>query len=660
MGKFAEKVKRGKVTGPRKRTFTLHAWKEAFDKFSSEENTEIALYASGRYIHLKLEAIRKVIAQSSLSRLSTETCVKAFVAAANHQFSALERQLQDRAADVAASENGLREVHVRELATTQVRLADGNSYNADSALSCLLDGIAIPIKAALMVPPIVTDDSLANVQWGEVAIEINLGIFYDQAESLWEDCIWNTYIVGGADNNMLALPLDIDAKRGFHASGARKMALAVEATSYAAQALKQAEAIGLISRIREVQDVITNGDQQRIKLGTNKIDTQSQIMLFALITMAFQPYYDSLIHEPQPLLAGHSLSRLFDGWMVVSHAARCLYEATSPARRLDDRCDPNAPSDMREHVPFFTKEALVAAVHEATAIPVAGAQAIIDFLTFRGKDKQQFWTQPLVSTGNPSKLYPIFGALVAPPNLRYVLECWMAQLNVKLEDRGPAFEEHLRNGLSDAASTSPMLLKIAKVVPRDYTFRCAERFVQIDALFCIGSQVFVVEAKCILEPTGSTSIGTHRAAIEHAVVQAKTRVTLIEEHRSEFIADMKQFDWDLPLEFHVHPLVAVNTVAHVGVPLNGVAIVDELVLDKFFQGGYDDVGLDCGDFSVLQRIHRPFYSNAAEAEARAALYFEHPPQLAQYIDALQLREVPMHAVTKHDWSGSMLDFEQIS
>lgn len=658
MGKFSEQVRRGRVVGPRKRTFTVEGWTKAYEGFAPSDKTDIAIYVSGINIHAKLAAIRKATDQLSLSRLSTETRVKALVAAANHQFEALELQMKDYAANIASAD-GRGELNIRDLATTQVKLADGASYNADAALGSMLDGIAIPVKVALTGQPKVADDSFDDVAWNDVRLEINFGAMYDQVENLWEDCVWNTYIVCGVDGKVLAIPTNIDAKRGTHAAAARKIALGIEATSAAIQAVELIQAQGLTSRIKEVQSIVTEGDQQRIELGQDKLDPHSQSMIFALRTIACPPYYDSLLDEAQPLLAGATLSQLFDAWMLVSHAARRLWAATSPVRRSELPTDPNAVSDMREYVPFLAKETLVAAVHEATGIPVARAQAIIEFLTFRGKGGQEFWTQPLVSTGDPSKLYPVFGAVAAPPNLRFALERWMAQLKVKLNERGPAFEEYLRASLIEAVETSPMLSQVAKVIPRDYTFRCADKsFVQIDAVFCVGSQVFVVEVKCILEPTESTSIGTHRVAIEQAVEQAKTRVKLIDEHRDEFIEDMKQFGWRLPPEFHVYPLVAVSTVAHVGVSWDGVPVVDELVLSRFFAGSYERVGLNPGDFKVVQRTYHPFYTDAAEAEANAALYFEQPPQLQQYSEGLQLRKMPMYAVSEDDWGGLVADFVQ--
>lgn len=657
VGTFSEKVRHGEVVGPRKRTFTLDGWKAAYEGFSSNDQADKALYVSGKHICAKLEAIRKATVRSSLTRLSTETQIKALVSAANHQFEAFEVQAKRHI--VRAQEGGTLEI--RDLAATRVTLADGVSYNVDAALSGMLDGIAIPIKVALSEKSKNADNGFDDVVWNDVRRVVNLGALYDQVENLWEDCVWNTYFLVDAQkprSTLIAAPRDITAKRGTRAAAARRIALGFESTSYAIQAFKRGQANDLILRIKEVRAVVTEGEKQRIVLGPGGLDPISTARLFALRTMASPPYYDSLIDERLPLLAGATLSQLFDGWMVVSHAAQILWRATSPAHQPQPPAAPGAVSNMAEYVPFFTFEALVAAVHEATGTPVAMAQAIIEFLTFRGKNAQEFWTQPLVPTGDSSELYPVFGAVATPPNLRYVLECWMVQLDIKLDQRGLAFESYLRHAVVEAVKESPLLSKIAKVVPRDYTFRCSDgSFGQVDMLFCIGSRVFVVEAKCILEPTVSTSIGTHRSAIEHAAIQARTRVKLIEEHREEFIAQVQQFGWHLPMTFRVYPLVAVNSIAHVGIPFDGVSVVDELVLGKFFQGGYDSVALGGSDLSVVQSIHRSFYATEAEAEACAALYFEQPPQLEQYSSDLRLRQIPIYAVSESDWGGLVVDFD---
>lgn len=659
MGVFSEKVKRDKkVTNPRKQSFSLAAWEKLAEKYSLSDTADIMLHDSGKHIHSKLAAIRRATAQSSLSQVATETRIRALIAGANHQFEAVMLRVNGRASEIASAKTEGEGLNLSDLANVQVKLAGGENWNLDSVLNSLPDGLLFPIRAALRGPQVSGLGSFADIDWRDIAYETNLGVFYDQAEQLWEDCVWNSYfLVEKSPQRIQAVPSKADAKRGFHISRLRKIALSFETIHYAQKTLAYATELGLSSQLPDVQGVISEGGQQLIVLGSGELNEQGQMMMLAFKSLSSPSYFDSLADEEQPLLAGLILSHLFDGWMIVAQAASRLYEATTAATLQASNTRADGLIDMELYVPYLTSEALVNALGNAMDIPIAGAKAIVDFLTYRGEDRQHFWTQPLVSTGESSKLYPLFGVLVAPPNFRYVVECWMAQLDFKLEDRGPAFEEDLRAQLIEASAESPLLSEVSKVVPKDYTFNCPGGPVQIDALFCIGSHVFVVEAKCILEPTDSTSIGTHSAAIAHGVEQVKLRAHLIDGHRTEFVADMNQFGWDLPPAFSIHPLVAVSSVAHVGISYDGVPVVDEYVLTKFFSGGFDHVGLSTQDFTVAEGVRTHFYSSVEDAQSCAAAYFANPPQLKQYSAALTPRMFPIYAAIDGDWSGEVFDFE---
>ncbi|MDE1190885.1 MAG: hypothetical protein PW786_01905 [Arachidicoccus sp.] len=115
--------------------------------------------------------------------------------------------------------------------------------------------------------------------------------------------------------------------------------------------------------------------------------------------------------------------------------------------------------------------------------------------------------------------------------------------------------------------------------------------------------------------------------VEKGAEQARKRVALIESHRDEFIQTMRSFGWRLPAAFSVHPLIALSTPAHVGVACDGVSVVDEFILGRFFTGHYERIGLDVRDLPASKRVVIPFYATADEAEANASAYSAQPPQL---------------------------------
>lgn len=651
-----KKVRHGDIDGPRKRAFKPDTWKAAFELHSSGDEEDIRLFSSGLRIHAKLTAIRGALSKSQLRKLPTATMAKALVATANHQYEALTHQLRQMTS-AAINRDQQRDLDVLALAGTQVKLLNGESYSVDSVLGSLLDGIGIPLKGALRGQRRVGIESLSDFPWGDIQLEMNLGIFYEQFEALWEDCVWNSYVIVGNEPHFFALPLNLEAKRGACAAVSRKLALNIEATSYAMRAFELAKALSVGARLKEVQSIEVDGDSQTITLGFSTKDPHNQALRHATFLTACPPFLSSLLEEPRERLRSLSIKQLIDGWIVIASAATALWEKTSPMLQPQYATLKDEYADMNDYIPFLDKNVLVNTLHEAAGLPRAGAAAIVEFLTFNGSDGQEFWTQPLVKLDESTKLYIVAGAIVATPNARYVAEKWMVQLDVDLESRGPAFEVYVRNVLREAASTSPLLSKATKVVSKDYTFYGSEqRFAQIDALFCIGSRVFVVEAKCILEPVDAPSTGRHRLALERAATQANFRVGLIDEFREHFVEEMRQFGWLLPTDFQIYPLIAVSTWAHVGVSVDNVPVVDELVLQLFFKGTYNRVGLGTDNFSIQEDVEKALYNSAEEAELIAAKYFEAPPQLKQYTDNLQLRKFPLHPVSDDDWYGEMLDF----
>lgn len=655
MGEFSQKVRAGKLVGPRKRAFTSNSWKVAFARYSAPDTSDQELYSAGLYIHRKLAAIRSALVNSSAPPLSTETRIKALVAAANREFDSVQIRALSAAAKSIPEDRDV--LHVRDIAQLEIETAGGVDYSPSALLVALVDALSIPLKAALSGRCTFVSDGFSDVQWEHIAREINLASCYKQAENIWEDCVWNKYSLDvGPYGIIIAVPTDLELKRGVAAAMIRRIGLSVEAMYQAVLQANYWRQHGLPPRMKQVAMVVDDDVGQRIELGDWEEDLHSQTMLFGLRRIACPPYLDAILHEPQAGLEGMTLSQLLDAWMVVSGATKRLWEQKLETRNEVLSSTSYRSIDMEKYVPCFEKDALVAAVQEASNVSPTGANALVEFLIFCGGAGQQLWSQPLISTGRSTKLYPVAGAIVASPEIRFIVELWMVQLDIDLGSRGVAFENYIRDCLRKAVTKSLKLSKICAVVPRDFTFRCEdESFGQMDVLFRVGSQVFVIEVKCIREPTESASIGTHRKSLEEGALQSKARVELINEHRVEFILAMKQFGWELPQNFVVHPLIAVSTTAHVGVACDGVPVVDRPVLERFFAGGYDDVVFN-EDFAEAERIWHPFYDSVNDAEPAAANYFARPPQLEQYLKQVKWREVPIYAVSEDDWRGVLVDY----
>lgn len=178
---------------------------------------------------------------------------------------------------------------------------------------------------------------------------------------------------------------------------------------------------------------------------------------------------------------------------------------------------------------------------------------------------------------------------------------------------------------------------------------------QFDLLFILGATIFVVEAKCVLEPTEAKGVAMHRKTVTEAADQALLRAQVLEANRPAFVADMKQrFGIAVPEGFNSVPLVLVSTATHVGVPAKGVVVIDEFILERYLAGELEDLAVQGHGFKVVDRAKIVFYTDAKEAEARAAEYFAKPPQMRRFAQGVEAELTRFPAVAEGYWEGAVV------
>jgi hypothetical protein len=521
----------------------------------------------------------------------------------------------------------------------------------------LVDGIEIPVRVTLQGgPDLAGNPNMNKVGWTDIAVELNLGILYHLVEDLWGDCLWNGYKPVDAGRTKAFLPQDLDLNRGYSIGLSRRLSLAMTFAAMGSRFQRGLFALGVLPNVREVRAIERVGKRQVIKVSKTGETTEALDELMVMRSYASEPYYVELLAEPLPLLGGLTLSTVLDAWIVISRAALVLVEAVGQKHAAEVSLDRATHTWLPNYAPTLHVGALVDALSAAAGIKPVDGKRLVEFFTFKGAPGQEIWAQPLVPVG-PATVSPVFGAVVSP-NLRRLVDVWMRQVGVDLSSRGPAFEAHIRATVAETIVQSKVLAGYAASVKDDYTFRPSKgREEQIDLLFVIGATVFLAEAKCILEPTEAKAVAMHRKTVEGAAEQAKRKAQALEANRDEFVVDMKRFDIDLANDFRVVPLVVVSTSTHVGVVAKDVAVTDELVLGRFLDGEIEDVGVQGPDFSVVKRLKTVFYSDAADAQAKAANYFASPPQLQRYLNGLRGRVVPVHPIGEGDWEGVVLTLE---
>lgn len=660
MGEFVRLVQTEEIPGPRRSTFTARKWAAKFAEITSPDIADQRLYDAALAIHTKLGNIRNRLKLSTTKDLTASEKVRAFVAAANHGFLVSQEKTKEALENLWKAQGHKSDTKIRAadvLAEVKLELPGGFEWSPGEIVESLVEGIEIPVKVALQGNPDLSGNPrMAQVSWGDIIAELNLGIMYRHAEDLWDECLWNGYSTVKVKDWTVFAPEDRDVKRGYAMGIARRSALWAGFSIQAMMMHRELAAQGAIMRVRDVKGVRKIGRKQVInvaKVGESSAAQESQALMRML---ANEPYYEELLERDLPALEGVTLTEILDAWVVISRAAQVLLENVAQQGHVVQDRDAPVHTWLPSFVPILHAEALVQAIHSAAEIMPNKGRKIVEFFTFSGLAGQEIWDSPLVPVG-PSVVAPVFPAIVNP-NLRRLVDVWMRRGGIDLEVRGKPFEAHVRARMVRAIEESPVLSGKAFCVADDFTFTPSQgRSEQIDLIIVLGSTVLVGESKCILEPTDAKALFIHHRTVSGAADQALRKSKSLTDNKVEFAKRMEQLGIRLDHDFEVLPLIVVSTSTHVGVPAKGVPVVDEYILGKFLDGELEDVGVDMRKVEVIDRIKRVFYSDSGEAEARVADYLASPPQVQRLRDGIRARLVPLYAIDENDWEALVLTME---
>jgi hypothetical protein len=660
MGEFTKRVQSDKIPGPLRRSFTPKRWAKDFADAGPGDETDQRVYDSALIIHSKLESVRSRLKLSSSPTLSATTKLRAFVAAANHNFFVAQTKTREAIEKVGETrmQSGVEGSTIGDLAAEiKLELRGGFEWSPDEIVEALVDGIEVPVRFSLQdAPDLAGNPRMTQVEWDDIALELNLGIMFRHVEDLWDDCLWNGYRVIDKGRVKVFIPGDIDAIRAHRIGIARRTALAMGFSVMATRIQRGFVERGLLPTIRDVRAIERQEKRQVIVLSKPGESTSAQEELFVMRAYANEPYYSALLEESLPALDGITLSSVLNAWVVISRAALVLLESLAKREQRPIEEDSPVHTWLPEYAPVFQVGSLISCLSAAAGLEPRDGKRLVEFFTFRGKPGQEIWAQPLIPVG-VSTVAPVFAA-VSSPNLRRLVDVWMRQAGIDLGLRGPAFEAHIRVNVEESIATSKVLSGKAKSVKEQYKFRpTGAREEEIDLLFVIGATMFLGEVKCILEPTEAKGIAMHRRTVRSAAEQILRKAQAVKDHRAAFIADMKRFDIDLPDNFEVLPLIVISTSTHVGVPMDGVPVVDEYILEKFLFGELEDVAVTGPDLDIQKTMKTVFYTDAADAEAKAAQYFASPPQVRRLVNGIRARPVPVHAIDEQDWEGLVVAFD---
>jgi len=601
---FVQAVRDGLVKHPTQRGFALSRWQASYASSADHSQQASDLAAAGEWTFRSLNCIRDQL--RSLPALpNPDEHIRLLAAAANYLLLTVSEQVRD------------------ELENSPFIVLGASGGHLDEQMESLLDGLRYPLSVALQGEQQTSDGDRRSDRevLAGVGGRIALGLAYDTTEDLWGRCLWEAWRIQEIrPNEVLFLPPDEE----------REVAHAVNVFRYLSTRSELAMGFESLCQglhpphnrhpARVFAGVSRKGRRKRFTLAEPPPwPSQQETYRF----VAEELYLKKSLDSPLPNFDGLTAGQILDAWAAIAPLAIHLQEKC-PRGQLD------SVSGLLHCAPVLPAAELARALGEALEVGTKLAEKLIDVLSTKATARQELWFNPIVPVeGGVSLLAP---ALISPNLLRSIEE-WLRVGGADLSERGPEFEDYVRELLLHSNSLSNAYI-------HGQSITTDEAVGDIDLFVRLGSTTLVAELKCSLYPASPLERFKYESIMKGAAGQAATKARFVEERWEVVAAQLKQPE--IPKPGRVIPLVVSNLSLATGQRFLNVAAVDVQVLVKYFGDGYLDSGL-IDAAGVLrpagERVH--FYGDATDAEHRLEAYLESPPSFRRLVPLVAVNDRPL-------------------
>jgi hypothetical protein len=643
MSKFSRQVRFGKIASPFRRDFNLLIWRLKYEETAASSSEEEALYHAGFEFDKRLSGLWKRFEDLDIARIDGARLRRGVVAMLNRGTRVLGSSFQEKLPEVTIDNTFFTE----DAASYRMEIDQtGAQYNLDDMIGSLVDGALLVFRKSFDLN-LGKGEKPSLPQLKEFTM---LGQFHTLLLSLWEDCVWRGYRCNHDGAKISVTPFHIEEAKNSAVALARYYARVTEVLMHCVGIWKNASLdfrARLSGQTLKV-DLLGSGRTMRlIPKYSNDLFSPSPPRSKLLRICGTEVYFDSIVNIPLPKCGNITVNQLLSIWEVVFSLAKTL------ERNLPEETGLDSINELDKFAPLIPKGALIELLKKCSGLSHSKCNEIIKFLTFSKSQKEEIWARPFVECDSLF-LAPVLGCILYSNPLR-MIEQWMKLGGLDLAARGSEYELHCRKEVGMAIKEN-RLLENSGALPHAYKFKSGKDDPgDIDIVIWIGNRIVIGEIKCNLFPAKASEKARHLEEMRSAVSQITKKHLKFAERVESIFRDLTGYNTDGAIE--IIPIVLTNVTLGVGLTIDGVPVVDLLILKKYFQDGCLD------KFVVMDHQGNPesgyrlrFYDNPKEAEERLRNYLLDPPQLWHFQDSLTPIENPIVSLVNQDEEWTSVEY----
>lgn len=636
---FVECVRRRRVAVPIYKSFDRDEWKNSYEVHRKDDACD-ALFWAGLSIFNALASLRDRY-DALLGQADVDFYVRSLVGLGNRE----ERRLRARAID-NLSRHGIVPA-LNEMVELKLLLDSGSEHSAEELSSIVVESLTKAVGERLRQPQF--DLRAGHLSTFEACVlDVNICGTYRLLESLWHDCLWNGYGFTVTEGGPGFTAAPITEQSGLDAawrtlSEYRREILRGSRIATALMSLRRSDPDEKFRSVPCRLVISIERDAKGHVFGlaaaneAQAADIAEQAFL-ALDEIRHEPY-EHVLDQPMSKLRGSCVRQLIAAWLVIRSISTT--ESTTDA-------EPRVVSSesLISFTCVYSHEEINNVVSAALSVGIEEARGLVNFMLFDGSRQQTLWTHPLIRL--PSGGVCLLSFAIKHANLRYVLERWLKILEVNVSKKGNPFEEKVRQRLMSGRRSNALAGNL-QVLQSRFKFRAVtggHESEEIDLVMIFGKTVVLGEVKCSITPTESVDFFKNRNIISFAVNQIKTKADFVGRNRGAFVKALAKRGVAVPEDFKTIQVVVVNNPIYVGRVVDGVPVVDLLVLERYLEGFIAESGRFDKDGVLVAEHVLIFYRNIDEAQLNFERYLNGLPQLRFFTSEERVVEIPVGLLTK--------------
>lgn len=619
---FKKKVRNGKVKSPVKRGFKLKDWQQAWDETVDLSDSCEKIFNAGKVFHSILDELRTTLTElyEESPKIKNETLLVAYIAMSNR-----DREILSKSSH-AQPENR------KNIFSITI---SNNSANNEITLQEVADGCVDGLQKAIFycVNRIKKKEAFSS-PYGKIEIldfitvEANISQIYHMIENYWQAILWGDYSFNITDegNKLYEVQqLQTAFEISYEASQIRRSRLSAQSA--------------MITSRKNISHFFDDDSYLCIKKSGRKKHLKKSSIKGADDMIR---YFNSNFRVQELFLIDEFPEEL----LKAEKSGFCIKETLNIFRLLvllSHTCSENYPENddfnnikkLYEFCPKFKKTEFINGISIAAGYSFKKTKNILEFLEFDGTISRDLWCHPVISIGEK---YAILTSSLATPSIVRVVEHWLVELEIEMQEKGLQFEQTIINEINASVAQNQFIDDYNECASKRFKLRNGEE--EIDLLLRIGNLIVLGEAKSIV--TTDSPISQYRTVetLRKASHQAKRKSKFVLDNTEE-IFDQLGWKYTAKEEYKVTCCILNSSRIFSGLTIDDVPVCDKGILTRYFSDNLFPIISRFNDDNTGE-IHLAWYelySNSDELIHNLEKYLRSPPQITEISDDFEYKSI---------------------